>query len=140
MTKNFILLWLPMVLLSSCLIPKRSGPALYNAMFGKPADPCTEIFESRDAAAIDDQMLYIHFKTCPQEIKYILSRVPYSHKNVSRQDMEISYTDPKPGWFDIRKLGDSCTRYFYKWEDKDYAQVLYLSNDSSEVFYREDSW
>ena len=49
----------------------------------------------------------------------------------------IPYT---PKWFDIRKLGDSCIRFYYKWEDKDYAQVLYLSNDSSEVFYREDSW
>jgi len=138
------------IFLHSCFSPNRSSKQLYEAFFGKPTNNCVKILESRDANAVDDQMLYLHFKTCPEEVKRILSLVSYTSQTMSKKDIELMYLYPSntdeslipytPKWFDIRKLGDSCIRFYYKWEDKDYAQVLYLSNDSSEVFYREDSW
>ncbi|MEO5943571.1 MAG: hypothetical protein ABIP30_07625 [Ferruginibacter sp.] len=96
---------------------------------------------------VDDQMMYIHFKTCPDEIKRILLLAPYSFKAMTKSEIALEYEDPGkideslipslPKWWNIRKLGDSCISFEYFLTDEDYAQTGYLSLDSTEVFYKE---
>lgn len=129
---------------------QKSGKELYSLIFGKADIKCIEILQSRDAIAVDDQMIYLHFKACPEEINRIFSLQQYSIERLGKRTIEshqptFSNTDETlipyvPKWWDIRKLGDSCIRFYYKWEGKDYSQVGYMTIDSSEVYYREDSW
>jgi hypothetical protein len=134
----------------SCFYPQRSKEKLYTQFFGQSINNCNQILESRDIKAVDDQMMYIHFKTCPDEIKRILLLVPYSFKAMTKWEIDLAYEDPNtideslipslPKWWNIRKLGDSCISFEYFHPNEDYAQVGYLSLDSTEVFYKEIAW
>lgn len=138
------------LLLASCAPPQRSKEKLYEVFFGRASDNCVKILEARDARAIDDQMMYIHFKACPNEIKRILSLAPYSIKPMNKRLMDLAYEEPDkidenlipslPKWWNIRKLGTSCFTFEYYHDDKDYAQIGYFSTDSSEVYYKEIAW
>ena len=151
MNCKIILLLLGIIITqASCFHQQRSKERLYEAFFGKSIDGCVIILESRDVKAIDDEMMYIHFKACPNEIKRILLLTPYSFKPMTKWQIDLAYEDPAkiderlipslPKWWNIRKLGDSCLSFEYFHPNKDYAQIGYLSLDSSEVFYKEVAW
>ena len=141
------LLSLGLIITLTACFPQRSKGQLYFLFFGKSTNNCSQILESRDVKAIDDQMMYIHFQTCPDEIKRILSLTPYSIIPMTKWEIDLAYDDPStideslipslPKWWNIRELGDSCMRFEYFHPNEDYAQVGYLSLDSSEVFYKE---
>jgi len=147
--KHVIFVGLLGVLLA-CNLPQRSHEKIYAAMFGKPGDSCVEMLQSRDAIALDDGMIYIHFKACPNEVKRILALVPYKFEGMSTSSMKIESIDTtandadmipyRPNWWRLNSLGDSCLKYEYIHKDEDRAQVLFISIDSTEVFYKDLVW
>ena len=133
-------------------MPGRTGQRMYSGFFGNPLDSCVQILNSRDTRALDDCCMWLHFKVCPQESKRILSQVPYSLKPMGKKEIAMEFpelpssidediisTDP-PKWWILRQLGDSCLKYEYFRPNEDYAQVVYISMDSSEIFYRVTTW
>ena len=135
----------------SCFLPGRDGKKIYSDFFGKATDTCLQILESRDARALDDCCVWLHFKVCPEETKRLLLLVPYEVETLTKALMELEFPDPAsidesmisadpPKWWTLKKLGDSCLKFKYFHPDKDYAQFVYVSFDSTEVFYHDASW
>jgi hypothetical protein len=137
--------------LNSCFLPARSKEKIYTDLFGEPKSNCVQTVNSRDARAIDDCCVWIHFKTCPTELKRILSQLRYSVKPMSKALIDSEFPDPTknddniistdpPNWWLLKSLGDSCLKFEYFHGDKDYAQFAYISKDSTEVFYYDATW
>ncbi|MDO6429095.1 hypothetical protein Q4E93_00760 [Flavitalea sp. BT771] len=139
------------VLLSSCSLPSRGGKKIYVDFFAEPPTDCVKVLESRDARALDDCCVWLHFKTCPKEAARILSQVHYTRIKMDKRSMDLEYpalstadesiisSDP-PKWWAIKQLGDSCIKYEYRHSGKDYIQIVYMSVDSSEVYYHDIAW
>jgi hypothetical protein len=78
MTQKLILLFCfaaSLLCLPACFLPGRSKEKIYTNFFGK--GNCAQLLEARDARALDDCCVWLHFKACPAEVKRILSLVPY---------------------------------------------------------------
>jgi len=138
-------------LLSSCSLPSRRGEKIYADFFAEPPTHCVKVLESRDARALDDCCVWLHFKTCPKEVARILSQVHYTRIKMGKTSMDLEYPDSStedddiissnpPKWWAIRQLGDSCIKYEYRQSGKDYIQVAYVSVDSTDVYFHDISW
>jgi len=136
---------------SSCSLPSRTGQKIYSDFFGSPNANCVQVLHFRDARALDDCCVWLHFKACPQEVIRILSQHPYDAGVLSKKLIDLEFPDTTvideslistapPRWWSIKKLGNSCLRFEYRLPDKDYIQVAYISTDSTEVYYRDMSW
>jgi hypothetical protein len=139
------------ILFSSCSLPGRTGKKIYSDFFGDPVENCVQVVNSRDARALDDCCVWLHFKTCPKEVARLLSQVPYTTERMNKKSIDHEYPDPSsineslissdpPKWWILKKLGDSCLKYEYRHPDKDYIQFAYISIDSTDVFYHDISW
>jgi hypothetical protein len=139
------------LLFSSCSLPGRTGEKIYSDFFGDQVGNCLQVVNSRDARALDDCCVWVHFKTCPKDIARILSQVPYTKEGMNKKSMDREYPDPStideslissepPKWWIIKNLGDSCVKYQYHEPDKDYIRIAYISIDSTDVFYHDISW
>ena len=52
----------------------RKGIDIYTSLWGKPVGNCTIIIDAQDAVIpIIDDGIWLHFKSCPQEIERLLS-------------------------------------------------------------------
>ena len=136
---------------ASCTLFSRNKQRIYNDFFGKAQTNCTQILNARDARAFDDPSVWIHFKTCPEELKRILAQVPYTVKPLDSVMMNFEFPEPSeideslistdpPRWWVLKSLGDTCLKFEYFHPDKDYAQFAYISLDSTEVFYHDANW
>lgn len=127
-----------LIALNSCW-PTRDGNKLYKDFFGTPIKGCAEIMEFRDHQAVDDASAYLYFKLCPSELKRILSQNKYIKEIITRKEAleheTITYSGGIPKWWTPSKLGDSCIRYHYVNQDEKRREFLYVSNDSTTVYY-----
>lgn len=139
-----------MLWLTSCFPISRSKEKIYADAFGKGGENCTQIIEAKDAVAIDDCCVFIHFKTCPAEVKRVLSLVRYDEEPLSKSMMQLkshsltpsgeSSNAVLPPWWTLTKLGDSCLSYEFIEVGSDHAQMMYVSLDSTEVFFEDMHW
>lgn len=136
---------------SSCSLPSRTGQKIYSDFFGSLNENCVQVLHFRDTRALDDCCVWLHFRSCPQEITRILSQHHYEVKMLNKKSIEREFPDTSsideslistapPRWWSIKKLGDSCLKYEYRQPDKDYIQLAYISIDSTEVYYHDISW
>jgi len=137
---SIILTFLVAFFISSCG-PGRSGKQLYISFFGEPIDSCVQIINSQDHHSFDDASAWLNFTTCSSELDRILSQEDYSKKIITKQeafdDETATYGGTIPKWWTPSKLGDSCIKYEFYYEQENTARRLYVSMAQEIVYCRD---
>ena len=114
----------------------RSGTEIYNALFGKPEKTaCLDIIEFQDQVIPKiDYAIWLHFKTCPAELKRIVSLKAFHVKKTSIKDISIQKPGEGSHWFKPELLGDTVLVYRYKKDSAGGEQTLYSNLAETEVY------
>ncbi len=128
--------WAVLIFSLACIaftfIP-RSGIDIYVAMFSNPLNNCLNIIDNEEHnLPILDDGIYLHFKTCPEEVKRILSLHTYT---CQIRTQKAPTSNDGVNWFKPETLGDTIIDCFGdKTTNTDY-ETFYISKDSTEVYY-----
>ena len=117
----------------------RNGDEIYDALFGKRQTACVKILNYQDQVVPKiDYAIWLHFETCPEELKRILSRHEFSGGKVATNgwDGKIPYGETLD-WFKPTTLGDTIIVYEYSTENNRNIQTIWTSLDSTKVFCRD---
>lgn len=117
----------------------RSGDEIYDALFGKRQTDCVKIMNYQDQVVPKiDYAIWLHFDTCPEELKRILSRHEFSGGKVATNgwDGKIPLGETLD-WFKPTTLGDTILVYEYSTENSRNIQTIWASVDSTKVFCRD---
>lgn len=115
----------------------RTDEEIYAALFGKPDTACVQILHSQDQkiSRIDDA-IWLHFKTCPDELHRILSSHQYEKEKISTEDLYVSQPSSNSHWFKPELMGDSI--YIYKFNDEySNGQTIYTNLEETEVYCKD---
>ncbi len=117
----------------------RTGDEIYEALFGKRETDCVEILHHQDQVIpkIDDA-IWLHFETCPEELKRVLSRHKYRAEKLStdKWSEKIPHNEALK-WFTPTLLGDTIMVYEYVSDDYRNIQTIWTTLDSTKVFVRD---
>lgn len=112
----------------------RTGEEIYTALFGKPKYKCLKIINYTDQVAPKiDYAIWLHFKTCPDELKRILSLSKFTRELRSTKTWMDDFT-PRKDWFKPETMGDSVVVYKNSKDGSRNGQTIYTSLDSTKVF------
>jgi len=117
----------------------RSGDEIYDALFDKRRTDCVKILNYQDQVVPKiDYAIWLHFETCPEELKRILSRHEFSGgKNATNGwDGKIPLGETIE-WFKPATLGDTILIFEYSTENSRNIQTIWASVDSTKVFCRD---
>lgn len=117
----------------------RTGDEIYDALFDKRQTHCVKVLNYQDQIIPKiDYAIWLHFETCPNELKRILSRHEFSSEKLSTKnwDGKIPYGETL-GWFNPSILGDTIMVFEYSTNDNRNIQTIWTSLDSSNVFCRD---
>ena len=117
----------------------RNGDGIYDALFGKRQTDCVKILNYQDQIVPKiDYAIWLHFETCPEELKRILSRHEFSGGKVATNgwDSKIPLGETLD-WFKPATLGDTIMVYEYSTENSRNIQTIWTSLDSTKVFCRD---
>ena len=113
----------------------RSGEEIYSALFGKSKNECVKILNYQDQIVPKiDYAIWLHFETCPQELKRILNQHEFIASKVAKTEVEQNGPSENDQWFKPQTLGDSLLVFVYKKDDFGNGQTIYSSLDSTKVF------
>ena len=113
----------------------RTGDEIYAALFGKPTSNCVKVLNYQDQVIPKiDYAIWLHFKTCPDEIKRILSQHNYEFEKISGQDSHSNGPSANNNWFKPELMGDSILTFKFKKDEYGNGQTIYLNRDSSEAY------
>jgi len=119
---------------NSALKP-RTGQEIYNALFDKPQFDCVRVLHHQDQVVPKiDYAIWLHFETCPDELKRILSRHKYSGEIKSTKYLDADGPSANEKWFNPAILGDSVFVFSYKMDEYGNGQTIYSSLDSTKVY------
>lgn len=115
----------------------RNGEEIYESLLGKPETNCVEIIDYQDQIIprIDDA-IYLHFKTCPEELERILKRKHFQSEKITAKNLFSEQVSANKNWFTPEKLGDSILVFKY-YDEKNKGQEIYSSTDSTEVYLKD---
>jgi hypothetical protein len=117
----------------------RTGDEIYDALFGKRQTDCIKILNYQDQVVPKiDYAIWLHFETCPNELKRILAKHEFTTERLStaKWDGKIPY-DETLDWFNPTTLGDTITVYEYSTNDSKNIQTIWTNLDSTKVFIRD---
>lgn len=117
----------------------RTGDEIYDALFNKRQTDCIKILNFQDQVIPKiDYAIWLHFETCPDELKRILSRHQFSTERLStaKWDGKIPYSESLD-WFNPTTLGDSIIVYEFSRQDNKNIQTIWTNLDSTKVFVRD---
>jgi hypothetical protein len=117
----------------------RNGDEIYDALFGKRQTECVKVLNHQDQVVPKiDYAIWLHFETCPKELKRILSRHEFSGGKVATNgwDGKIPFGETLD-WFKPTTLGDIILVYEYSTENSRNIQTIWASVDSTKVFCRD---
>jgi len=117
----------------------RNGDEIYDALFGKRQPDCVKVLNYQDQVVPKiDYAIWLHFETCPEEVKRILSRHKFSVEKVATNgwDAKIPYGETLD-WFKPTSLGDTIMVYEYSTDNGRNIQTIWTSLDSTKVFCRD---
>jgi len=84
-----------------------------------------------------DVAIWLHFKTCPEELERILSRKEFKMEKAAAGNL---YFEPQPSanekWFNPKKLGDTVLIFTW-YDERNNRQEIYCSMDSTEVYLKD---
>jgi hypothetical protein len=117
----------------------RTGEEIYAALFGRPRPGCLQVIDYQDQVVPRiDAAIWLHYRTCPPELRRVLARLPYARRTVPTAALAAELAPSLPiNWFAPRLLGDSARVYEYATPDNRNIRTLWASPDSTEVFYRD---
>jgi hypothetical protein len=116
----------------------RTGDEIYDAMFDKRQTDCIKILNFQDQVVPKiDYAIWLHFETCPKELKRILSLQDFKTEVVSTSGWNTDGPLAHENWFKPETLGDSILVFTYKKDDYGNEQYIYSSLDSSKVFVKD---
>lgn len=117
----------------------RTGTDIYQALFGHPRPGCLQVIDYQDQVIPRiDAAIWLHYRTCPPELRRVLARLPYARRTVPTATLAAELAPSLPiSWFAPRLLGDSARVYEYATPDSRNIRTLWASPDSTEVFYRD---
>lgn len=115
----------------------RTGEEIYAALFGKPDTACVQILHSQDQKIPRiDYAIWLHFKTCPDELHRILSSHPFEKEKISTEDLYVSQPSANTNWFQPELMGDSI--YVYESNDEySNGQTIYTNLEETEVYCKD---
>ena len=117
---------------------ERTGKEIYTALLGQPKTECVAIISFHDQLIPRiDNAIYLHFETCPTELRRITALQNYRIEKRSTKGWVANEPSPQNNWFNPATLGDSVLVYEHVDEDKDDGQIMYVSTDSTKVFYKD---
>jgi len=117
------------------MLESRSGIEIYTALFGKSSADCVEVIHKQDQIIPKiDYAIWLHFKTCPNELSRILALKDFEFNKSCTDDLN---TTDHP-WFKPELLGDTVLVYSC-FDIRGNGQILYCNQDSTEVFCK-DIW
>jgi hypothetical protein len=117
----------------------RTGNEIYNALFNKRQTDCIKILNFQDQVVPKiDYAIWLHFETCPDELKRILSKHKFTKVRLSTANLDgkIPYGETLD-WFNPSTLGDTIMVYEYSSNDSKNIQTIWTSLDSTKVFVRD---
>lgn len=112
----------------------RSGPDIYKALFDSPTSSCLQVIDYRDQVIpkIDDA-IWLHFKTCPVELKRIVSMHDFDVQRMPSKSMAMN-DKGRNNWFTPEQLGDTIIIYTYKKNEYGASQIIYSNRDQTEAY------
>lgn len=113
----------------------REGIEIYEALFGQPIPNCVDVIDRQDQVIpIIDTDIKLHFYTCKEELKRILSQHQYTHKKVAATTLFKDTINTAAPWFNPGLLADSVQIFVYEKDEYGNQQRLYCNTDSTEVY------
>ena len=118
---------------------RRTGDEIYDALFDKRKTACVKIINYQDQVVPKiDYAIWLHFKTCPEELKRILSKHNFEVKKLPTDKWNEKIPSGETiEWFNPRTLGDSIIVYEYSTNDYRNIQTIWSNLDSTEVYVRD---
>jgi len=117
----------------------RTGEEIYDTLFDKRQTDCVKILNYQDQVVPKiDYAIWLHFETCPSELKRILSRHEFTAEKLSttKWDGKIPYGETLE-WFNPTTLGDTIMVYEYSTNNSRNIQTIWMNLDSTKVFVRD---
>lgn len=116
----------------------RTGIEIYTALFGQPTSDCIEVLNYQDQVVPKiDYAIWLHFKTCSDELQRILSLHDFKTEIVSTKGWDTDGPLAHENWFKPETLGDSILTFTYNKDDYGNGQYIYSSLDSTQVFCKD---
>ena len=116
----------------------RTGDEIYDALFDKRQSDCIKILNFQDQVVPKiDYAIWLHFETCPDELKRILSRHDFKTEIVSTNGWDTDVPLAHENWFKPETLGDSIFVFIYNKDEYGNGQYIYSSLDSTKVFLKD---
>jgi hypothetical protein len=116
----------------------RTGIEIYTALFGQPTTDCIEVLNYQDQVVPKiDYAIWLHYKTCPDELQRILRLHDFKTEIVSTKGWDTDGPLANENWFKPETLGDSIWIFTYNKDDYGNGQYIYSSLDSTRVFCKD---
>ncbi|POS00544.1 hypothetical protein Q361_1682 [Flavobacterium croceum DSM 17960] len=116
----------------------RTGDEIYDALFDKRKTDCIKILNFQDQVVPKiDYAIWLHFETCPDELKRILSLHDFKTEIVSTKGWNTDGPLANENWFKPETLGDSILVFTYNKDEYGNGQYIYSSIDSTKVFLKD---
>lgn len=117
----------------------RTGDEIYDALFEKRKTNCIKILNYQDQVVPKiDYAIWLHFETCPTELKRILSKHEFKEEKLSTDNWngKIPLGETLE-WFNPTILGDSIMVYEYSKDNSRNIQTIWTNLDCTKVFVRD---
>ena len=117
----------------------RTGDEIYDALFDKRQTDCIKILNYQDQIVPKiDYAIWLHFETCPDELKRILSKHAFTTEKLSTANWNEKLPNGETlDWFNPTILGDTLMVYEYSTNDRKTIQTIWTNLDSTNVFVRD---
>ena len=116
----------------------RTGDEIYDALFDKRQTDCIQVLNYQDQVVPKiDYAIWLHFETCPSELKRILSKHDFKTEVVSTIGWDTDGPLAHENWFKPETLGDSIIVSVYNKDEYGNGQYIYSSLDSTMVFVKD---
>jgi hypothetical protein len=117
----------------------RTGKEIYVALFGEPTYDCVKVINKQDQEfPVIDYAIWLHFETCPIELKRILSQHDYSNGIELTNDWNEGIPLAENiDWFNPKSIGDTILVFEYSTNNSRNIQTLWTSIDSTIVYCRD---
>lgn len=120
-------------------IRPRNGAEIYSALFGRSPLGCTQVLAAQDQVVPKiDYAIWLHYRTCPQELKRVLGQHTYMREVVTTASpVPMVPNGEAVAWFRPKLLGDTVIAYKYNSSNGRNCLRLWTSLDSTNVFYED---
>ena len=112
----------------------RTGDEAYRDLFGMPDSSCVKVIGFQDQILPKiDYAISLHAKTCPDEMKRLVSLHPFTEKRVPAKEVSLSAI-PSHDWLRPQELGDTIIVYTYVKDEFGNGQTIYCNTSFTEVY------